>query len=905
MGLTHILRGCVAGVALLLRMSPRLISTSCLVAGVVCGEVVAAESERGGQAETRRSFDLPRGDAATTLSQFAGISGTQIVFMMDKVRGQRTNAVKGKYSPREALDRMLAGTELVATMDSTTGALVITRRRSDASLSGQGESGDTPAKIAEPIQKTMKPSTLRGRALAWLALAAGTAASNAQSLEPTPVAQPEEVVRLDAFRVTAEDARGYRAENTTSGTLVRTPIRELPVSIQVVTEQFMADMDIRRVEDAIRYVSGVGLAARNEGTRGATRSESFVIRGFETSQVLRNGMRFQGITNSANLERIEVLKGPTSIFFGASDPGGLVNYVTKQPREGRFGSAKVAVGRHDYKYVEFDLNTPLIGEKTLLFRITGSVLDSKGWRKFWKDEQQFLNPVIEWNVTPNTRITYDFQARRQTGIQERMGDVFLSTDNPAPHTQRLLTGEAFRRSVEIGSLTPSDTYWEYADNHTLTVVQSFGESTVLQLLLGSSDANRRQRTTVTRNRVSLANNYRYTDRPGLVEQGGVNRTINLNLLHEFALAGMRHKLVAGWDRSEVGSKNLYIAYANGSPNSITRFLFDDLSETELYRVVRYPSMAEIGQAGVGFIQNSPWEKPAWDQGVYVTDQITLLDDRLNVMVGARWSTLRSQDRDATTPQAGFNYALTPDWTLYSLYSESFRGNGRSDSRDPNSAYLPPEKGVGYELGTKFDLFGSKLTGTLALFEVTKNNIRRVDSGAVVEGRNGVVLSDGERSRGVEVDFVYTPTRNLTAILAYAYTDAKITKDVINPGASPDLNGDGVADTIGLRLRGVSPQSVSFWLKYDWSGTRLKGLVTGAGYQWRDGPIPHDASFARKLVTEEGYSRFDLMAAYTARVFGKLTRFQLNLDNVSDEFYADKSLGYADPFRWRFSAGMDF
>lgn len=751
----------------------------------------------------------------------------------------------------------------------------------------------------------MKNPNLIARLTAWLAVAVAPASIDAQT--PTTAVPPptEDVIQLDAFRVTAADSRGYRAENTTSGTLVRTAIRELPVSIQVVTEQFLADMDVRRVEDAVRYVSGVGLTARNEGVRGSTRSESFVVRGFETSQVLRNGVRLQGITNSANLERIEVLKGPTSIFFGASDPGGLVNYITKQPREGRFGSVKVSTGRFDYYYGELDYNMPIVGEKTVLFRVTGSLLDSKGWRKFWKDEQQFINPVVTWNASKSTRITYDYQYRKQTGLQERMGDVFLSTDNPAPHTQRLLVGDALRRSIELNALTPTDTYWEQADNHVVTLVQTLGKSTVLQLLAGTSDSNRLQRTTVTRNRVTLANNFPYTDRPGLVVQGGINRTINVNVLHDWSFARTRHKIVAGWDRSEVRDKNIYIAYTPASPNSITRRLFDPLSEAELYRVIRYPALEEIGRPDVGFIANVPWGKPGWNQGVYLTDQVTLLNDRMNVMLGARWSTLRDQEREATTPQAGVNYALTRDWTFYALYSESFRGNGRSDSRDPNSSFLSPEEGVGFEVGSKLSLLDRKLTGTVALFEVTKKNIRRVDSGAIVEGRNGVVLSDGEKSKGVELDLLYTPNRNLTAVLAYAYTDAKITKDVINPGASPDLDGNGVADTIGLRLKGVAPAAVSLWLKYELTEGPLHGLVAGAGYQWRKGPIPLDASFQRKFVTQDSYDRLDILLGYSTRVFSKLTKFQLNLDNVTDEFYADKALGYADPHRWRFTVGFDF
>ena len=108
--LTHFLGRCVTGVALLLRMLPRLATTPHVFAGTLCCAVsltsVAATTE------PRRSYNLPKGDAATTLNQFAGASGRQIVFMMDKVRGEQTNAIAGEFAPREALERMLAGTNL-------------------------------------------------------------------------------------------------------------------------------------------------------------------------------------------------------------------------------------------------------------------------------------------------------------------------------------------------------------------------------------------------------------------------------------------------------------------------------------------------------------------------------------------------------------------------------------------------------------------------------------------------------------------------------------------------------------------------------------------------------------------------------------------------------------------------
>jgi len=734
---------------------------------------------------------------------------------------------------------------------------------------------------------------------------AGTLA-DAQTPAPNPAAPREaEIVSLNAFTVSATPANGYRAEKTISGTLIATDVKAMPASIQVVTEALIADMDTRRVEDSIRFVSGVGLGARNEGGGGGSRSEQFVVRGFHTSQVLRNGIRMQGITNSANLERIEVLKGPSSIFFGASDPGGVINVITKRPLPERYASVRLGFGDENYRYAEFDFNEPVVA-KTLLFRLMGSRLETDGWRKFWRDEQTFLSGVVEWNLTATTRVTVDAQHRKQGGIQERLGDVFLTSDAPAPFTQQLLTGAAHARAVELGSLTPTDTYDDEANFYSVTLTQKLGDRLLLSAVHGASDSNRLQRTTVTRNRVAVRDNHSYFDRPGIVSIGAINRTFNVNLLATFDVLGTRNKLVTGWDRSEIGNKELLFAWANNSPFTTKRFLFDPGSITETFGVRRYPTLEEIGTpGGPTAVVNSPWSKPVWQQGAYVTNQMSLLGDRLTLLAGTRWSDLRGQGRTAWTPQYGGTFALTPDVSLYALHSESFRPNGRASTIDPNSPFFPPEAGVGDEAGVKFTLLRNTLTGTVAAFRVDKTNVRRVNSGAAVLGINGASLTDGERSDGFELDLVWTPVRNVSVIAAYAHIDARVVSDVINTASSPDLNADGQPDTIGLPLRGNSPDSWSLWVKYDFQQKPLEGLTLSAGYQRRDGPIPLDASFARKFVVEDGYHRLDVMAGYATRIFQRRVKFQLNVDNITDEFYADKSLGYASPRTWRFSATTTF
>ena len=534
----------------------------------------------------RQRFDLPAGAAVMMLKRVAQQAGLEIAYSAAAVQGVQTQPVAGELTPREALERMVAATPLKIFSDPQTGALSVLRT---------SDSTPHPAPSEKTVPATMTPRPLLA-ALAGLFAASTTV--DAQTTAPSPDLAPREseIISLNAFTVSAKPADGYRTDRTVSGTLIATDVKRMPASIQVVTEALIADMDTRRVEDSIRFVSGVGLGARNEGSGGGSRSEQFVVRGFQTSQVLRNGIRLQGITNSANLERIEVLKGPSSIFFGASDPGGVINVITKKPLAERYGSVRLGFGDNNYKYAEFDFNQPII-EKTLLFRFMGSQLDTDGWRKFWHDEQTFLSAVAEWNPTATTRVTVDAQHRKQDGIQERLGDVFLTTDRPAPFTQQLLTGAALARSIELGALTPTDTYEDEANFYSITVTQKLGDRLLFSAVHGASDSNRLQRTTVTRNRIAVNDNFSYFDRPGIAAIGAINRTFNLNVLATFDVIGTKHKLVAGWDRSEIGNSELLFAWANNSPFTTKRFLFDAGSEAEIFGVRRYPTLADIGTPG--------------------------------------------------------------------------------------------------------------------------------------------------------------------------------------------------------------------------------------------------------------------------------------------------------------------
>jgi outer membrane receptor protein involved in Fe transport len=456
MGLTHFLRGCVGGVILLLAMSFRLTTVPRLVAGAVCCAMsTAAASEK---TDAKRVYNLPRGDAATTLSQFAGASGRQIVFMMDKVRGEQTNAVVGEFAPREALDRMLAGTALIAVQDEATGAFVIKRNPPPPRPRPPGSPEANP--------RTMKRKTPLAALAGWLALSLGPGFA-ADASTPGAAAKPEQkeqTVVLSPFTVVSDD-KGYQAFNTLSGTRLNSKLEDLGSSISVVTRQQLLDTASIDINDVFRY------EASTEGTDNFT---SFVrnraggvadqvasdparanrIRGMGTAGTSGIGVNtawgnFQSNNNIPfdiyNIDAVEISRGPNSNLFGLGAASGTVNLVPSYANpERKSYHATLRFDDWGGHRESVNLNQPLIPRKLALR--AAAVKDSKGFtRKPAEEEINRQYATVLFRPFKHTTLRasaerYDNDYRRPNSLTPRSAiPEWIAAGSPTwnPTTQRV------------------------------------------------------------------------------------------------------------------------------------------------------------------------------------------------------------------------------------------------------------------------------------------------------------------------------------------------------------------------------------------------------------------------------------------------------------------------------------
>ncbi|NJR65934.1 MAG: TonB-dependent receptor plug domain-containing protein [Leptolyngbyaceae cyanobacterium CRU_2_3] len=232
--------------------------------------------------------------------------------------------------------------------------------------------------------------------------------------------------------VTDELEAGYSVPNASSATRTNTPIRDVPASIQVVPQQVIEDQQATRLEEALRNVSGVTFQGTNFG-----RTSDFAIRGlgggFSTAPILRDGFRVysfaQGFPELANLERIEVLKGPASILYGDIQPGGAINLVTKQPLNQPFYEAELQVGNRELIRPRFDLTGPLTPDGSLLYRLNGLYQHDQSFRDFSTDRDRlFIAPTLTWRMSPDTdlQVSLDYvydSLPADSGIPAYRGEV--------------------------------------------------------------------------------------------------------------------------------------------------------------------------------------------------------------------------------------------------------------------------------------------------------------------------------------------------------------------------------------------------------------------------------------------------------------------------------------------------
>jgi iron complex outermembrane recepter protein len=616
-------------------------------------------------------------------------------------------------------------------------------------------------------------------------------AARAQTVPASPpTSATEDVVTLSPFTVDETKDKGYRATNSISGTRLNTSIKDLPMPIEVITEKFLRDTASTDLRESLRYSSGILLQTQNdygspagsfstspgkinnpEGITASADQTHMKIRGFETQSVLRDGFRRQNATDSVNIARVEVARGPASLLYGVGNFGGVVNYLVKTPSTERGTEVTFAVGGDDFYRGTIDVTGPITASGSLAYRVTAAYQERGSYTDFNDEDHSFVSPVFSWRPTPTTEVLLDIEYGKQhlqgIGWQRLRAAVSGFVNDSAGYNGDFLPIPG--RDVRTFRWSGPDTYRDSeASNVLLKVTQSFGEN--LHLLIGvnhgtfdydqvdnlaallrvSEGSNVPSWAVAPVTYVGLSSgqagvpagpqpstiSYQWEKRrqENIKDQVRAELNYQLKLFEESRWLRMDNSFLAGF--------------------SYTKEEQDDRTRQTPGDVANYHSPADFsyfrhGRQGDG---SADWPLVEWSNmntvvsnpALYAVYQGKLLDERVTLIAGVRrdrsWNnqwiydpefnsdgtrrgdtaprTAQSTVSRDTTYQYGVNVRITDELSAYAMRSEGIQPNyqGKLDFYgNPLQAALAKNE----EVGLKLDLFNGRVSGTISAFKITR------------------------------------------------------------------------------------------------------------------------------------------------------------------------------------------
>ncbi|MGV0026861.1 TonB-dependent siderophore receptor [Phormidesmis priestleyi] len=667
----------------------------------------------------------------------------------------------------------------------------------------------------------------------------------------------------EEITVTGDRAPSYRVPNASTATGTDTPILETPFSVQVVPQAVIRDQNATQIKDALSNVSGVNYRGDVQGRGGNT----FILRGFSGPQILQDGVRRSGaigendsqpITEISNLEQVEVLKGPASILYGAIEPGGAINLVTKQPLSKPFAEVEVQTGSRSLLRPRFDFTGPLDKDGRVLYRLNGSLQTLESVRNLDQEDEKFsIAPALTFNISRQTtlKLSGDYvKANRPAdfGLPSKNGRVI---DVPIDRIITEPSDAVESTSATVGYKLEHRFNPQWKLNNAFRYAYNDFDFNVITLPLGfDPDTNLAFRV------------------PASQEAQTRNYTLQTSIVGEFSTGKVEHKLLAGFDY--VHRDNRLFSRVDFTPSFLDVF-------NPVYTLVKPEKSSLPGFGGDNTTSNS------W--GFFLQDQLSI-GKKLKLLAGLRYDNFSQKivnipgssieageakiNDNALTPRLGLLYQLSDQLSLYGSYSRSFVPNsGTTAQGDP----LDPQRASGFEAGIKTELFERRLLATLAYFDITKQNVVVTDPDFPLFSKT----TGEQRSRGVEVDLSGELARGWNVIASYSYTNAEVTADTDE-------------EIVGNRLFGTPKHATSLWTTYEIQKGDLKGFGVGFGVNY--------------VGDREGNSEntFRLGSYFTtnAALFYKGNRWRvgLNFKNIGNIKYVESSFGnaaagsnFGDPF----------
>lgn len=614
----------------------------------------------------------------------------------------------------------------------------------------------------------------------------------------------DDALSLDTITVEGTAATGTSAivgvvpDVTATATKTDTAILETPQSVSVVGTTQIEQTGAQTLAQSLNYVPGVQSFGARDGT-----GDSLITRGFRldpyTGNIFRDGMRLQvnlydGAQELYGLERVELLRGPSSILYGQSGPAGVLNTVSKRPTDYPLRSVEVQAGTFDWMQLAGDVGGP-IGDGPLSWRLTGLVRDADTFIDDIPDDRRFLQGGLTWSPDDRTSLTLLglYQHDRTAYVYGLPGEGTI-----LPNPNGRIPRDRFVGEPGYDKYDGTQYALTYLLDHQITADLAFRSSArwytsdIDMPSINAGGVLEDMRTSAYRGA---------QDRTDTSEGG----TADNNLTFDWAAGGIRHTSLAGFDFSW-GEHTTDRANRDAAPID----WFDPVYGLGIDETVdsAYAYRDQTNRYGL-YLQDQMWIGERWVATVGV---------RQDWVDYSEWETLTGEKTadgeksDALTGRAGVVWLGPNGIAPYASWSTSFEpvaGSDRTGSR------FKPTTGEQYEAGVRWQPPGRDLQLSAAVYQITQKNVTVTDP-----ADTDFSMQQGEvRSRGVELEARGNVTDTLELIAAYAYTDARTTEaGPLSPGSR------------GQRTTGVPYNQASLWADYDFVRV-LPGLSAGAGVRY--------------------------------------------------------------------------
>lgn len=610
----------------------------------------------------------------------------------------------------------------------------------------------------------------------------------------------DSVRTLQLVEVLGRTQKSYKSDYSFFGSKTETPVISIPQSISAITKELVQDKMAFTLKDAASGVAGVN---------DYSGYDEYTIRGFRAENARDiNGLRGYNTTYTSamlvNVERIEVIKGPTATLYGNCDPGGTINLVTKKPLDTQQAAFNIAGGSWDHFRAEGDVTGPLNKTKTLLYRMNAGYDKTNSFRNPFYAKSYQLAPSLSFVPNDRLKINLDFSVSR----------IHTTLDRGQPGLQD--ASDLQSTPIQFSVTQPGD----YLHETNLASIASFSYKISKRLSVSAGFLHYNTWQNVADHGI---NDYITPDSVSLYYSTWDYQTTTNTLTSYFSYQAntgkLNHQLTAGYDyvKSRVKLEQHYFElpdqFGEGS-GIVGTFSLTNPQYTARAADTYRPSDFNSDGSNVD-------DDVYHTQGVYVQDLMSWKNWKL--LVSLREELYKGDDENdssqdlhenAFLPRVGLVYSLTPHTSLYATYNKGFDPFEVSTDVQVFDAPFKPITSQLYEAGFKANVFKDKLSFAAAIYQLSLQNV--AVNANDMSNPNLYIQQGSDRSRGIELEANGNIFNNLSVSLAYAHCVAEVLDSKI-------------AEQVGRLLENSPRNSSNSWIKYSFGRGALKGFGIAAGH----------------------------------------------------------------------------